>query len=762
MEDLIWLLLVATVAVIVVCLALTLLVLLASIAAVCVFGAAVYAFAATFARGILHRGGQAAASGPSEPAFRAYYRGQVWRDLNLAVGAAWSAAKGETDRIRRLVGRQSGGPQGSATLTTVIGWAFTVYAYIGLVLGAILTAVIGVVPALIILLVAGVAWAVGAPLRGIERLRRRRTGAYFDCSTCHDRFPLPVYLCPTCDARHKELSPGPFGVLSHRCTCGSVLPAVQWRGRERLASECPKGHVLDEAVGVLRTIHVPVAGGPSTGKSTFLAAALLEFDQASQDGRLATTVQTTSRQAYERMLDAFRQGIPAPKTDGVPPAVTAEVRGKDRAGLLYAYDVAGEVYGDEDELRRDPAHGLAEGVVLLVDPFSLARVRADLGEQIDAEAGLNPSEESPQRMLERLIGVFAEQGTDLSHVSAAICVTKTDALGIGDAIAAAPGDDDDARTRAWLDQQGEGNFVRAAEDAFRTVRCFGVSALGRTPGTGSGPFRPVGASAPLLWLLGRAGIEPATDGRAQVTTTEQLRNVRPLDVTPRRPLYTKPIDDVGQLSIPAHFGIGAVAMAAILVAFSPLSTISTTTTDAADGNLVSEQSDDLDDGSTGAGDTTEASFGDGDDTSTDTDTDTGTTDTTDGSGEESGGAGYNPNTPTRILRRHYAHLDDGEYAAAFRLMSASYRSRNPKWTSERSQAGPNITIDSVGPASFPGGGVARVHVSFYAQDTYETSSSDTICRHFEGTVTMRKQDGAWRYDPPGDFSVTELSDDACS
>lgn len=760
MEDLIWILFIAAAVVVVVSIAVTLLAVLGSIAAVCVFGAAVYAFTVTFARGVRHRGGAAAASGPDEPAFRAYYRGQVWRDLKLAAGAGWVAARHETDRIRAIVDQQGGTPQGRSTLAQVIGWAFTVYAYIGLVVGAVLAALIGIVPALVILIVAGVAWLLGAPIRGLERLRRRRTGAYFDCSTCHDRFPLPVYVCPTCDARHKELSPGPFGVFSHRCVCGSVLPAVQFRGRERLASECPKGHVLDETVGVLRTIHIPVAGGPSTGKSTFLAGALLELDEAASRGRLATTVQSTSRKAYERMLDAFKQGIPAPKTDGVPPAVTAEIRGKDRAGLLYAYDVAGEVYGDEDELRRDPAHGLAEGVVLLVDPFSLGRVRADLGDQIDGASGLNPSKEAPQRMLERLVGVFAEQGTDLSRVAAAICVTKTDALGIGEAIAAQPGEDDDSRTRAWLELQGEGNFVRAAEDAFKDVRCFGVSALGRMPGTGSGPFRPEGASAPLLWLLARAGVEPASDGEAQETTTQRLQTVDPLDVTPRRPLFTNPIDDVGQLTIPRNFGVGAVATALLLAAFSPLSAMSTTPSG---DSGISAEADVVDD-------TSEASFdgSDSSDTSDDTDSSSDTyeddEDTSDDTTEKSPsqGAGYNPNTPTRILRKHYTHLTEGNYSAAFRLMSSSYRSSNSNWTSERSAASPTIKVDNVGPSTFSPGGVAYVDVSFYAQDGYDTDNSDTTCRYFEGKARMVKQGGAWRYDPPGDFSVTELSEDDCS
>src|SRR5262249_24176285 len=157
---------------------------------------------------------------------------------------------------------------------------------------------------------------------------------------------------------------------------------------------------------------------------------------------------------------------------------------------------------------------------------------------------LRLSVEPPQRMLERLVGVLEEQGVNLSKLSATVCVTKIDALGIGDAISACPGDDDCQRTRAWLEQAGAGNLVRAAEDSFRDVQCFGVSALSRMPGAAAEPFTPRGAAAPLLWLLRRAGIEPAAADEAQSTTTHKIVATAPIDVRPKRPLFTGPLDAV--------------------------------------------------------------------------------------------------------------------------------------------------------------------------------------------------------------------------
>ena len=736
MEDLVWILLVGLLIMVVVGLVLAGFALAATIASVCVFGAAASAFFVTMYRGILHRGGAAAASGPDEPSFRAYYRGQVWRDLGLAATAAWTGAMDETGRIRQLVPQSWDG-----NLQTVVRAALTVYAFVGLAVGAVLAMLIGLVPALLIALFAAVAWAAGAPIRGLERVRRKRTGAYFDCQVCHDRFPLPQYVCPLCDARHRQLAPGPFGVLRHRCTCGARLPAVELRGRERLPAECPQGHPLSEGVGVIRTFHVPVAGGPSTGKSTYLAAALLELDEAAAAGTLATTVQATSRKDYDQILDTFRQGVVAPKTSGLPPAMVAEISGRSRSALLYAYDVAGEVYGSEDELRQDPAHGLAAGVVLLVDPFALTRVRTELEDDIASTPELRPSVEAPQRMLERLIGVLGEQGVDLSKINAAICITKVDALGIDEAIARSPGATEHDRVRGWLEQEGAGNFLRSAEGAFAEVRCFAVSALGRVPGTGSGSFVPRGAAAPMLWLLTRAGVEPAAPGEAQETRTHRIAAAAPPDVAPKRPIFAGPIDAVATRGYAVNFGVGLLAVAVLAGSASAAAPLMRS------GGSSSSDTFVADDVVTDGGQTPTDGGGDPPvetDTTTETPTEPQTTTEPEPSDPE---PSVKANSPAGVIGRHFDALASGDYEGAFKLMSASYRRINPDWVDQPSAAEPFVDVVELGEPRRAGSGVAHVPITFYARDQYETDASDTGCWRFSGYVQARKENGRWRYDP---------------
>lgn len=720
MEDLFWFLLILAAVSLVVTVALGLVALAATIAAICVFGAAAHAFFLTTWRGIRHRGGAAAAQGPDEPAFRAYYRSQVWRDLGNATVTAWRRAGEETARIQTLV------PQRDGWYLAVFRVILIVYGYLGLVVGALLGVIVGIVPALLIALSAGGAWALGAPLRGLERLRRQRRGTHFDCPECHDRFPLPVYVCPNCNAKHRQLAPGPFGVLRHRCTCAARLPAVQPLGRERLTSECPAhGHPLGEGVGSVRTFHVPVAGGPSTGKSTFLAAAMLGLEQSAAEGKISTTVQSSSRDGFDRLLDGFRRGVlPLKTTDLLAPALVAEIRGTDQSALLYAYDVAGEAYGDEQELRRDPGYGLAEGVVLLVDPFALERVRADLADELAAEPELRPSLEAPQRVLERLVGVLDEKGTDLSRIPAAICVTKSDGLGISDAIDASPGIDADARVRAWLEAQGGGNLLRAAEGTFKEIRCFSASALGRTPGEGSGPFVPSGTLEPLIWLLARAGVEPAAAGEAQETQTHRLTTASPLDVAPRRPLFAGAINAITPWPLVANFGLGLLAFGALAVASTPMTLLSRSGPGGGSGDTPISESM-LDEPAP--------------------DPSPSPPPVPDEGSQDPEPPSKRPDAPSRVLRRHLADLGSGDYDDAFALMSSRFRAKSPGWKDERSSAQPYINIVKLGPSTV-GSRAASVHVKFYARDRNDTPASDTRCRRFEGRARLIKVGSRWRYD----------------
>ena len=115
--------------------------------------------------------------------------------------------------------------------------------------------------------------------------------------------------------------------------------------------------------------------------------------------------------------------------------------------------------------------------------------------------------------------------------------------------------------------------------------------------------------------------------------------------------------------------------------------------------------------------------------------------------------GTKPSQPlpaaSRTIKSHLERLGEGDYPAAFSLMSEAYRSANPGWQANREQGDPEISIVGVGRPHYQGGGTARVYVKFYARDTNRSKGSDTRCRLFKGTVEMIEHGGIWRYEPSG-------------
>jgi hypothetical protein len=116
-----------------------------------------------------------------------------------------------------------------------------------------------------------------------------------------------------------------------------------------------------------------------------------------------------------------------------------------------------------------------------------------------------------------------------------------------------------------------------------------------------------------------------------------------------------------------------------------------------------------------------------------------------------------PPGPSQVIRMHLDDLGSGNYAGAFGLMSASYRSRNPSWTSERSAADPAINIVTIDSPQYGSGG-ANVSVDFFGRDRTPTPGSDTKCREFQGTVHLVRQSGSWRYDPSGNSLNASVAD----
>jgi hypothetical protein len=109
-------------------------------------------------------------------------------------------------------------------------------------------------------------------------------------------------------------------------------------------------------------------------------------------------------------------------------------------------------------------------------------------------------------------------------------------------------------------------------------------------------------------------------------------------------------------------------------------------------------------------------------------------------------ASTGPPGPSSTLHAYFRELGSGHEQAAFAMMSMTYREQNQTWLSEREEAQPQVTVVSVGSATYASGN-AIVPVEFFARDKFASHGSDTLCRQFTGTVTMVHVSGQWLYEP---------------
>ncbi len=367
------------------------------------------------------------------------------------------------------------------------------------------------------------------------------------CPNCHSEMPIPVYLCDRCGTPHDRLWPSVYGVRVHECkgllpdgsVCHNRLPTADWWGRKRLDRLCPTcGYTLEQGIGSETNIHIPIVGGPAAGKSNFLVAAAYQLMSiyGPEHGLEVRLPSAEDEASLTRALSILQSGRPLEKTpdaEDSPPAYTMEIkrRGGRVPSLLYLYDAAGEYYTREERALRQVYFNYVQGVIFIIDPFSIDLVRAEYRDRLaTAPRALAPSTENLESVYERMLRVMeASQGPHPGKrflQPVAVVVTKVDAFDLETHIGLPAAREllrRDPRLRfeedainvlveQYLVSKGAYNFVSSLHSQFSTVKFFSCSALGYDP---HNRFSPVRALQPLLWIMGEAGALPVRRERAR-------------------------------------------------------------------------------------------------------------------------------------------------------------------------------------------------------------------------------------------------------
>ena len=360
------------------------------------------------------------------------------------------------------------------------------------------------------------------------------------CPHCYEQMPVATFVCPSCATKHTRLWPSVYGVFRHRCmTCNTKLPTLSFLGRKKLTKLCAAcDHPINQDIDGMTNVHIPVIGGPSTGKSNFIMMAVhgIIEEHAPRHKYSAFFSDDNDRIRYEQSLARLNSGTALVKTpEVVPQAYTLSIKNGRRVGkLVYLYDAAGEAYLSEDSALLQTYYNYVHGIVFIIDPFSIPDIRRKYEIEIEKMDGLRPSTLDVMDAYERMLRVL-EASADLQRGKKyphplAVVISKTDALDLeehigepaatalmnGDTSLQLPEDAIDELVEQFLVGSGMDNFIRDINLQFETVRFFSCSALGRMPGTELGiPFKPQRAVEPLFWVLGQLGVFNLRKERAE-------------------------------------------------------------------------------------------------------------------------------------------------------------------------------------------------------------------------------------------------------
>lgn len=384
----------------------------------------------------------------------------------------------------------------------------------------------------------------------------------YRCPYCKNEYKIPVYICPEphCGAKHKRLRPGVFGVGKRRCVCGKTIlplkakgkgfywvyenvmkrgkPAVK-RRKERfrfseLHSECPIcGNQYD--AGLTKPTSIALIGGAAAGKTTFKVAFAYTFldEEAVKAGMEFDFPDPESEREYERAIRCFKgQDIILGTNRGAANDISTfsfSLSNRKFAAprMIHIYDMPGEIFESGDAKEGWRNYTFSEGMVFLIDPFSLPGLRDLLRDEVKS-ASMGICETEMNALIDSLINTLSNEKVKKKNgkftIPVALTINKVDTPALkkmcgGDAVnALMEGCPEmfsdyfvatDYVCRCFLARNNGIGFIANLDNNFGTVHFFFSSPMGYVPTSQRSRFRPVNVLPIMQWMMLRADRELA-------------------------------------------------------------------------------------------------------------------------------------------------------------------------------------------------------------------------------------------------------------
>lgn len=184
------------------------------------------------------------------------------------------------------------------------------------------------------------------------------------CGNCKRTSVIPSFTCPNCGEHHQKLTPGPYGTLKRKCTCGEKLPTTIFTGRSQLKSTCPFC-TTELAASDAEQFGIQIIGGVSSGKTSFMAAFWHHYENTIKTKGIS--YERHPEEAFEELDVWFNQGI-SDSTTETNANMYSIVHKKDKGSYqLTLYDIAGEAFSNLSADIQQQQFKYCEGLVFIVD-----------------------------------------------------------------------------------------------------------------------------------------------------------------------------------------------------------------------------------------------------------------------------------------------------------------------------------------------------------------------------------------------------------
>lgn len=187
--------------------------------------------------------------------------------------------------------------------------------------------------------------------------------------------------------------------------------------------------------------------------------------------------------------------------------------------LLHIYDIAGEVFTDNNENEVQKQYEYCQGIIFIIDPFAIPSVKARYESSLTAEdrAGIGHADINGiiNSFINKLHEVTGLSDRRMSNIPIAILIGKTDSAKLADEfsdekikavqaenLGCDRHDAIDILCRKFLRENAMEGFLNVITMKFKKNRFFSVSAIGHS--RDAGKYEPIGVVEPMEWIISLA------------------------------------------------------------------------------------------------------------------------------------------------------------------------------------------------------------------------------------------------------------------